>query len=193
MTENALFSLRLKISTVNNTTKTAIVFLSFICQNISIRALRISQIVFFPRQELANEHTLSFVRQFSLIYGYRDLNIGIADLSGAGGTKIKRRIAIFGQRVSGMTGHLIFACQLARPKKCFIGHPSVHNGRFFSHMIQQSPSHFSKLFFSGSGAPTAIRNLFREKSWDCLWNFALPKYSLKGKFNSQYFSLTLPP
>ena len=64
---------------------------------------------------------MRFVGQF-LIF---DLSIGVADLLGAGGTTTQRRAAIFGQRNSVMTGHLIFAytfllifaCQLARPKK----------------------------------------------------------------------------
>ena len=48
--------------------------------------------------------------------------IGVADPLGAGeGTKAQSRDAIFGQRVSGMAGHHIFACQLAGPKKWFWG------------------------------------------------------------------------
>ena len=55
-----------------------------------------------------------------------DFTVGVADLLGAvGGTTTQRRAAIFVQCVSGMTGHLIFACQLARPKKLFLGHRTV--------------------------------------------------------------------
>ena len=75
--------------------------------------------LFFSRQELSNEHTMSFVPQFWIF----DLTIGVADLFGGRGTKTQRRVAVFDQRVSGMTGHLIFACQVARPKKFFFGHP----------------------------------------------------------------------
>ena len=113
MNENALCPILLKIFTVNTTSKTAILFFGFICQNICRRALRISQIG-FSRQELSNEDTMSFVRKFRIF----DLNIGDVILW-AGGIKTQRRAAIFGQRSSGMTTHLTFACQLARPQSDF--------------------------------------------------------------------------
>ena len=118
MNENVLFPILLKIFIVNRTTNMAILFLGFICQNIGSRALRISQIC-FSRQELSNEHTMSIV-QFWIF----NLNIGVVELLWAGGIKTQRRAAIFGKHVSVMTGHFIFAFQLARPKKCFVLHPN---------------------------------------------------------------------
>ena len=90
------------------------VFVCIFHLNFGNRILWIPQIC-FPRQELSNEHTITFVRQF-WIFG---LNKVVADPMGAGGTKTQRRAAIFAQRVSGTIGHLIFACQPARPKSVF--------------------------------------------------------------------------
>ena len=46
---------------------------------------------------------------------------GLLTFWGSGGTKTQRRAAILGQRIYNMTCHLIFACQLARPKSAFLG------------------------------------------------------------------------
>ena len=121
MNENALSPIVLKILTVNTTSKTAILFFfGFICQNINSRVLRISQIG-FSRQE----RSMSFERQFLML----DLNIGFADLLEArGGDQIQRKATIFAQRVSGTTGHVAFAFQLARPRSVFFwggGHPNL--------------------------------------------------------------------
>ena len=80
---------------------------------------------FFSYQELPNENTMSFVRQF-LIF---DFTVGAANLLGPGwGTQ--RRAAIFGQCVSGMTGFTLDS--LHGHKVSFLGHPYIRpsqNGR----------------------------------------------------------------
>ena len=76
------FPILLKTFTVNATNKTTIMFFGFICQNVSSRVLRISQIG-GSRQELSDEHTVSFVRQFWIF----DLNIGVAELLGDRGSQ----------------------------------------------------------------------------------------------------------
>ena len=60
---------------------------------------------------------MSLVRQCLIV----DLNIGVADLLRAAGTKTQIRATIFGKRATGVTGYLIFACQITQPKS-FLGH-----------------------------------------------------------------------
>ena len=82
----------------------------------------------FSLQELSNEHTMNFLGQFWM-FGF---TIGVTDLLGAEGTKTRRRAAIFAQRVSDVTGHLIFACQPVRLKSALLGHATTHGACFRS-------------------------------------------------------------
>ena len=95
-----------KIIHQNKMTANAILF--FVC--IFSRYLKQSFInitnLFFFCQWPSNEDTMSSVLQFWIF----DLTIWVFDPLGAEGTITQRRAAIFGQRVSGMAGHLIFAC-----------------------------------------------------------------------------------
>ena len=65
---------------------------------------------------------------------------GVADPLGDVGTKTQRKATatIIGQSVSGMTGHLIFDCQIARPKKCFFLHPNETYSDLFIYKHVQS-------------------------------------------------------
>ena len=120
MNDNALFSIVLEIFTENTTTRTAILFSALFVKILVVEYCEYHRSGFLPnsfrmriRWALYDNFELS-----TLIYG---------SLTFWGpGTKTQRRAAIFGQRVSGMTGHLIFACQPARSKKLFLGHPNTY-------------------------------------------------------------------
>ena len=101
----------------------------YIFQNIGSRLLWISQ-VHFARQEISNEHTMSFVRQFRIF----DFYIGIADLFGAGrrGQNWKE-IRHFWSACFWYDRSRYICLPACTTKKCFLGALMVHTTRVPTH------------------------------------------------------------
>ena len=115
---NALFPILLKVFTVSRTASTVILFLV-----VFAKILVIEYCEYHRSVSLIKSFRMSMRWSLYDNFDFRLLYRGRWPFGGRG-TRTQRRTVIVVQRVSSMTGHLIFACHLARPKSVLGGHPN---------------------------------------------------------------------